>query len=226
MEMDEILRAIAINAIPFIFAITMHEAAHGYIAGRLGDPTARMMGRITLNPLPHIDPFGTVLLPMLMLALPGSMLFGWARPVPVNFSNLRRPRRDTMLVAFAGPGSNFLQFCVWAAVILLIRFSVGLPAGLDISDSAPMSRITVPILLMALAGLKWNFWLGVFNLIPILPLDGGRIFTSMLPEDLAHVYAKTERYGFFVLLFILYFLGSYLAFLTVPLRWAVERLLF
>jgi Zn-dependent protease len=220
-----VILAIAINAIPLIFAITVHEVAHGYVAGKLGDPTARMMGRLTLNPVAHIDPVGTVILPLLQLVMHTGTLFGWARPVPVNFANLRRPRRDTLLVAFAGPGSNFLQFTLWAIVILVIKYSAGLPASLEIGQGSSITRITVPLIMMAVAGLRWNFWLGVLNLIPILPLDGGRMLNSVLPYNLSKSYSKLEPFGFFILIFVLYTFGSKLEFLFVPFQAALNFLL-
>jgi Zn-dependent protease len=223
---DNFLLTLAVNALPLVFAITVHEVAHGYIAGKLGDPTARMMGRITLNPLAHVDPLGTVILPLLMLiGSGGQAVFGWAKPVPVNFANLRRMKRDSILVAFAGPGSNFLQFALWGALILIIRLTVGLPAELEFANAGATERITVPLVLMALAGLQWNFWLGVLNLFPILPLDGGRILHSLLPFKAAQTFGRLEPFGFFILIALLSFGGAYLGFLFAPYQWILGVLL-
>lgn len=222
---DSFLLLIAVNALPLIFAITVHEVAHGYIAGKLGDPTARMMGRLTLNPLAHVDPLGTVILPLLQVVLQTGTLFGWAKPVPVNFANLRHMRRDSILVAFAGPGSNFLQFVLWAFVIFAVKLTAGIPADLDLSSAAPTERITVPIVMMALAGLQWNFWLGILNLFPILPLDGGRILHSLLPFKAAQVYGRLEPFGFFILIALISFGGVSLGFLFVPFQWFTGVLL-
>ena len=194
--MQNIILTIAIYAIPAILAITLHEAAHGFAAKQLGDPTAYMLGRVTLNPIAHVDPIGTVLIPGMLLV--GSLisgasgvLFGWAKPVPVNFSRLRNPKRDKILVALAGPGSNLLQAILW---VLVIRFLVtALPDGL-----------TQQILFeTASAGVNVNLMLMAFNLIPILPLDGGRILEGLLPYRLAASYAQLERYGMIIMIVLI-----------------------
>jgi Zn-dependent protease len=194
--MQNIILTIAIYAIPAILAITLHEAAHGFAAKQLGDPTAYMLGRVTLNPIAHVDPIGTVLIPGMLLV--GSLisgasgvLFGWAKPVPVNFSRLRNPKRDMILVALAGPGSNLLQAILW---VLAIRFLVtALPDGL-----------TQQILFeTASAGVNVNLMLMAFNLIPILPLDGGRILEGLLPYRLAASYAQLERYGMIIMIVLI-----------------------
>lgn len=220
-----VLQTIAVQALPLVFAITVHEVAHGWVAGKLGDPTARMMGRITLNPVAHIDPVGTVLLPLMQVVFQTGTLFGWARPVPVNFANLRRPRRDAVLVAFAGPGSNFLQFLFWACVILAVRFTVGIPDGSAAEGAGAAASLSLPLVLMGVAGLQWNFWLGILNLMPIVPLDGGRITSALLPATLAAKYARLEPYGIVILIAFMYLAGPHLGFLLAPLRLAVGLLL-
>ncbi|MCE9633065.1 MAG: site-2 protease family protein [Methylophilales bacterium] len=179
------VQRIAIYTLPVIFAITVHEAAHGYAAKFFGDMTAYKMGRISLNPARHIDPVGTVLVPALALLI-GGMLFGWAKPVPVNFGRLRNPKKDMLWVAAAGPGVNLLMAILW---VLLIRFSVILP------DS-----FALPAALMGAAGVMINTVLMVLNLLPLPPLDGGRIVVSLLPNRMAWQFAKIEPYGFFILL--------------------------
>jgi Zn-dependent protease len=176
---------IALAAVPIILAITVHEAAHGYVARMFGDSTAWMLGRVTLNPLKHIDPVGTVLVPLATLLL-GGILFGWARPVPVNFNNLRHPKRDMLWVAAAGPASNFVMALGWAVVF-------GLATGRGPLVSAGLQY-------MSIVGVGINVALMVLNLLPILPLDGGRIAVSLLPHSLAVPFARTERFGFFIVI--------------------------
>jgi Zn-dependent protease len=178
----------AINALPVIFAITVHEAAHGYAARHFGDMTAFKMGRISLNPARHIDPIGTLLVPAVTMLL-GGILFGWAKPVPVNFGRLRHPKRDMFWVAAAGPGANLVMAVLWA---LLIKASPMLPAYLE-----------QPLALMGAAGIWINVILMVLNLLPLLPLDGGRIMVSLLPQRLAWQFAKIEPYGFIILLILM-----------------------
>ena len=168
MELN-LIQKIAIYALPILFAITVHEAAHGYAAKYFGDLTAERMGRISLNPLKHIDPFGTILLPALTVML-GGILFGWAKPVPVNFGNLLNPKKDMLWVAAAGPASNFIMAIIWA---LVIKFSVSAQAFAE------------PMAMMGKAGVSINVVLMVLNLLPMPPLDGGRIAVSLLPNNLA-----------------------------------------
>lgn len=182
------IQKIAVYALPVIFAITVHEAAHGFAARYFGDMTADRAGRITLNPLKHIDPVGTILLPALTL-LVGGILFGWAKPVPVDFSRLRHPKRDMLWVAAAGPASNFVMALFWA---LMIKLSVTSP-----------SVYSEPMALMGQAGVMINVVLMVLNLLPLPPLDGGRIAVSLLPNQLAYKYAQVERYGFIILIVLL-----------------------
>jgi Zn-dependent protease len=182
------IQKIAIYALPVIFAITVHEAAHGFAARFFGDMTADRAGRITLNPLKHIDPIGTILLPALTLFV-GGILFGWAKPVPVDFSRLRNPKRDMLWVAAAGPASNFVMALFWA---LMIKFSVTSP-----------NVYSEPLALMGQAGVMINVVLMVLNLLPLPPLDGGRIAVSLLPNHIAYKYAQVERYGFLILIILL-----------------------
>jgi Zn-dependent protease len=182
------IQKISIYALPVIFAITVHEAAHGFAARYFGDSTAERAGRITLNPIKHIDPIGTILLPALTL-LVGGILFGWAKPVPVDFSRLRHPKRDMLWVAAAGPASNFVMALFWAS---MIKLAVTVP-----------SVYSEPLSLMGQAGVMINVVLMVLNLLPLPPLDGGRIAVSLLPNRLAYKYAQIEQYGFIILLVLL-----------------------
>ena len=184
-----LIQKIAIYALPVIFAITVHEAAHGYAARYFGDMTAHFAGRISLNPIKHIDPIGTILVPALMMMV-GGILFGWAKPVPVDFSRLRNPKRDMLWVAAAGPASNFVMAILW---VFALKVAGGLP-----------TYIGVPLELMAQAGVMINVVLMVLNLLPLPPLDGGRIAVSLLPHDLAYRYARVERYGFIILIALLF----------------------
>lgn len=189
-----LVQIIAIYALPVIFAITLHEAAHGYVARHFGDMTAYLEGRVSLNPLRHIDPVGTVALPLILLALTklfgGGIVFGWAKPVPVNFANLRHPKRDMLWVAAAGPLSNLAMALVWALVLKL---------GL----SMPGSYFALPLALMGAAGVFFNIIIMVLNLVPLPPLDGGRILVSLLPHRLAWRVARIEPYGFLILIVLL-----------------------
>jgi Zn-dependent protease len=188
MELS-LIQKITVYALPVIFAITVHEAAHGYVARYFGDMTAAAAGRISFNPLRHIDPIGTVLVPLLTM-MAGGILFGWAKPVPVNFGRLRRPKRDMLWVAAAGPASNLAMAMLWA---LALKFAPGFPAA-----------IATPLALMAQAGIMINVVLMVLNLFPLPPLDGGRIAVSLLPQPLAWKYAQIERYGFLILIVLLF----------------------
>jgi Zn-dependent protease len=184
--MDELIQKIAVYAIPVLLAITLHEAAHGYVAARFGDRTALMLGRVTLNPFKHIDPIGTVLMPILLyLATGGAFLFGYAKPVPVNFRNLNNPRRDTALVALAGPASNYLQALLWGIVAIVV------------SGSGVEERFFYEV---AKAGVLVNVIMAVFNLFPLPPLDGGRILVSLLPYRQASALERVEPYGFFIVM--------------------------
>ncbi len=185
--MESLIQTIAIYALPVIFAITLHEAAHGYVARHFGDQTAWQQGRISLNPMRHIDPIGTIVMPLiLLLATRGSLVFGWAKPVPVNFGNLRHPKRDMLWVAAAGPAANLAMMMIWATVLKLSYVSGG-GGGIFVLE-------------MARAGVMTNVLFMLFNLLPILPLDGGRVVFSLLPQRMAWRYGQTERYGFPILI--------------------------
>ena len=192
--MDFSLATIVLWAVPVVFAITLHEAAHGYVARVFGDQTAYMLGRVTLNPLKHIDPIGTIAVPGFLIAVSlltkaPLFIFGWAKPVPVNFGNLRHPKRDMFWVAGAGPAANIALALAWG---LLAK--AALPGAMIASDGLSV---------MADAGIDINLMLMALNLLPILPLDGGRIALSLLPHGVASAYARTEPYGFFVVILLL-----------------------
>ena len=169
-----------------LFSITIHEAAHGYVARALGDPTAANLGRVTLNPVKHIDPVGTLLMPlMLYFATSGAFLFGYAKPVPVNFAQLRNPKRDMVWVALAGPASNFVQAIFWKLVLLVLI----------------LAGVQEPFFLkMAQGGVLVNLVMWAFNLFPLPPLDGGRILVGLLPWKQAQLVSRIEPFGFFIVL--------------------------
>jgi Zn-dependent protease len=182
---------IAAWLMPVLLAITVHETAHGLAARHFGDRTAQMLGRLTLNPLKHIDPIGTILVPGLMLLLPGGFVFGWAKPVPVDWRNFKRPKQDMAWVAAAGPAANLLMALAWA---LLARIALTLPAD---------NWIALPLLFMGVAGIFINTILMVLNLLPLPPLDGGRVLTGLLPGPYAYQFARIEPYGFWILIILL-----------------------
>ena len=186
-----LIQRIIVWALPVIFAITVHETAHGWVAKKYGDNTANMLGRLTLNPLKHIDPIGTVILPGLLLLTGTGFIFGWAKPVPVDARNFKNPRHDMAIVALAGPISNLLMALGWALVArlgVLINFEF----------------VTMPMIYWGIAGISINLVLALINLIPIPPLDGSRVVSGILPHRWAWQYNKLERYGFLILLLMLY----------------------
>lgn len=188
--MQQILYTIAIWAVPVLFAITLHEAAHGWVASKLGDPTARQLGRITLNPIKHIDPMGTIVIPLALVMLSG-FIIGWAKPVPVDPRHFKQPLLDMALVALAGPASNFLMACGWA---LLISLSTTALADTSIS---------MYLFQMGKAGMTINLILMVLNLMPIPPLDGGRVLAGVLPKQMALSFMRIEPYGMWIILALL-----------------------
>ena len=187
MDISNLIQTVLIYALPVIFAITVHEAAHGYVARYLGDNTAAVMGRVTLNPMKHIDPIGTILMPlMLYFATSGAFLFGYAKPVPVNFGRLRHPKRDMVWVALAGPASNFIQAILWA-VIWAVLIGVGVQEPFFVK--------------VAQGGVLVNLVMWAFNLFPLPPLDGGRVLAGLLPNGPAQNFlARIEPYGFFIVM--------------------------
>ncbi|MBK1679228.1 site-2 protease family protein [Rhodocyclus tenuis] len=203
--MDSLLQTISIAALPVIFAITLHEAAHGYAARHFGDPTAWLAGRITPNPLRHIDLVGTIIVPVSILILStGGILFGWAKPVPVDFSRLRDPRRDMLWVAAAGPAANLCMALFWAMMVKLAWV-------------LPINPFTLPLTRMGEIGIAVNVALMVLNLVPLPPLDGGRIAVSLLPPRQAFRFARIERFGLPILL-VLLFSGILSALIGPPMR--------
>ena len=205
--MDELIRNLAVYALPVLFAITLHEAAHAYAAKHFGDTTAYAAGRMSLNPMSHIDPFGTVVIPVLLYLTTG-FVFGYARPVPIDFSRLRNPKRDMAWVALAGPAANFVMALLWTILgILLDVFQVAEPFWHKMAD----------------AGLMTNLLFFAFNLVPIPPLDGGRVAVSLLPNRLAYKYARLEPYGFFIVLALIFL--KVLNFWVIPVVVAGQGLL-
>ncbi len=182
-------QTLLIWVIPVLLAITLHEAAHGWMASKFGDHTARMMGRVTLNPVKHIDPVGTIVVPLALLLMSTGFIFGWAKPVPINFNALRSPKSGMIWVALAGPGANLIMAIGWIFIAIL--------------------SINIPVMLkMAGAGIFINILLAVFNLLPIPPLDGSRVISALLPNPLAYKYNQLERYGFVILIGLM-FIGGF-----------------
>ena len=191
VNINQLIQTLAIYALPVLFAITLHEAAHGYVARHFGDMTAHAQGRISLNPGRHIDLVGTIIVPLVILFLSGyKFLFGWAKPVPVNYSALRKPRQHMAWVAAAGPGANLVQALIWAG-------------ALKLAVAAPENMFSVPLRLMSEAGIVVNLVFMFLNLLPILPLDGGRILASLLPSRAAWQYARLEPLGLPLLVILL-----------------------
>ncbi|MBU6381977.1 MAG: site-2 protease family protein [Betaproteobacteria bacterium] len=223
------IRVIAVYAIPVIFAITLHEAAHGWMAQRLGDPTASQLGRISLNPARHIDPIGTLLVPGLTLALGGAMgafaLFGWAKPVPVDARYFTRPVRDMAWVAAAGPGMNLFMALAWALFAKTVLLMLGMSdTEAAQADGQAVASISADFAIrMAVAGIVVNVALMVLNLLPLPPLDGSRVVTALLPPSIGWRYAQLERYGLWILL-ILLFSGALGAIVKPITAWILQMI--
>ena len=211
--MDELslIQRIVVWVLPVVFAITVHEVAHGWVAKKYGDNTASMLGRLTLNPVKHIDILGTIIIPGLLLLSFTGFIFGWAKPVPVDPRNFKNPKTDMAIVALAGPVANFLMAIAWALITRL-----GVIIDLDV--------ISLPMIYMGIAGISINLVLGLINLIPIPPLDGSRIVTGLLPNKLAYQYNRFERFGFIFLLILLWSGG--LGYLLGYPMFVVQKLFF
>jgi Zn-dependent protease len=205
--MDELtlLQRIVVWILPVIFAITVHEVAHGWVAKRYGDNTASALGRLTLNPIKHVDLFGTLIIPGLLLLSGTGFIFGWAKPVPVDARNFKNPLRDMAVVALAGPVSNFLMALAWALI-----------ARLGVSIGAQAEAISLPLIYTGVAGISINLVLALINLLPIPPLDGSRVLSGILPNYWAWQYNRLERFGFIILLVLLY-TNTLSSILAVPL---------
>jgi len=209
-SLPQILHTISYMGLPLLFAMVLHEYAHGWIAEKCGDPTAKLQGRLTMNPLAHVDPLGTIIMPLICLILPGGFLLGWAKPVPINPRNMYNPRRDMALVAAAGPGMNLLLAVASALLFVLLMtlnptLSIRQTAVDDPSSSLVTTMFLRPIAVMALYSVMINVFLALFNLIPIPPLDGGRIMTCLLPAKTAMIFARLEPYGMLILMGLIMF---------------------
>jgi len=199
MDIANILRQLAISALPILIAITFHEVAHGLVAYRLGDPTAKLMGRLTLNPLAHIDKVGTILMPIMLLILTnGQFVFGYAKPVPINTANFKNPKKHMAISAAAGPIMN-----ISLAIISALLIKILIPILAYVLPGSLANSVVEPLTLMLLSSIKWNVLLAVFNLIPVPPLDGGRVAVGLLPHRQAIAYSRIEPYGMFIVILLI-----------------------
>ncbi|MGZ8429518.1 MAG: site-2 protease family protein [Candidatus Deferrimicrobiaceae bacterium] len=210
-DIASFLHRLSVEALPLVLAITFHEAAHGYVALRKGDPTAQMLGRVTLNPLAHIDPVGTILLPAVLILSGSPFLFGWAKPVPVNFRLLRDQKRDPIYVASAGVVTNLALAAISGVIFRIIGMvdpvviQKTFYQGIAAQPLNSLQMVLVPLALMCVASIKWNVLLAIFNLIPIPPLDGGRIAVGLLPYGPSQALASVERYGMLIIIALFMF---------------------
>ena len=211
--MQQIINVISTWIVPVLISVTMHEAAHGYTANLLGDNTAKKLGRVTLNPFKHIDRFGTVILPLLLILMKSPFIFGWAKPVPVMFHRLKNPLRDMVIVAIAGPLTNILLAIISASILSIMQnFSL-------LEDNIWLVRTLINFIFI-------NIILAVFNMIPIPPLDGGRVAVGLLPKNISYQLAKLERYGLFIIigaLFILPLIGNQIGISLEPIHWFIQH---
>ncbi len=220
MDFASIARQLLIAAVPILIAITFHEVAHGFVANKLGDPTAKVMGRLTFNPLAHIDPIGTIIVPLMLFILSkGTFIFGTAKPVPVNFYNLKHPRRDSAIVSAAGPAINIIIAFISVLFFILI-YKIFPPSA---SQTFVSQKIIAPIKVMLHYSISFNIFIAAFNLLPIPPLDGGRIVTSLLPTKHSYQFSKLEPYGILIVLG-LWFTGI-ARYIIIPIQLFIELII-
>lgn len=220
MDLYSILKGLSVAVIPLLLSITFHEIAHGWVANKLGDPTARQMGRLTINPVAHIDIFGTIIMPIILFVFSrGSFSFGYAKPVPVNPFNLRNPKRDMAIVSFAGPATNIILAVISILLVIIVT-------ALQLSPLLPQflsSKILVPISQMLSFSITINIFLAAFNLIPIPPLDGGRVLLGLLPDRYAYALSKIEPYGFMILFILI--ISGITDYFVIPIANIIKGLL-